>query len=87
MPARSARPSPVVDLNAGKYNYAVKIEMGGQSMNLKVSTAIEDAGKSWTAVDQMETPQGTAIDTATIEKASLLVQKRMREAGTGGGRY
>jgi len=44
--ASVSAPKPVVDLTAGKYNYAVKLEMGGQSMNLKVSTAIEDAGKS-----------------------------------------
>jgi Protein of unknown function (DUF3108) len=74
-------PKPVVDLTAGKYNYAVKLEMGGQSMNMKVSTAIEDAGKTWTAVDQMDTPQGSAIDTATIEKGSLLVQKRILKQG------
>ena len=43
--------------------------MGGQQMNLKVTTTIEDSGGSWTAADQMDTPQGTMTDTATIEKA------------------
>ncbi len=74
-------PKPVMDLKAGTYNYSVKIEMGGQAMNLKVSTAIQDAGSSWTAVDQTETPQGTATDSATIEKTSLLVQKRSLKQG------
>ena len=55
--------------------------MGGQAMTLKVSTAIQDAGSSWTAVDQTETPQGTATDSATIEKTSLLVQKRSLKQG------
>ncbi len=74
-------PKPVMDLKAATYNYSVKIEMGGQAMNLKVTTAIQDAGNSWTAVDQTETPQGTATDTATIEKTSLLVQKRNLKQG------
>ena len=74
-------PTPASDLKAGKYNYQVKLEMGGQSMNLKVSTSIADGGGSWTAIDQTETPQGTATDTATIQKTSLLVQKRSLKQG------
>ena len=76
-----AAPKPAIDLKAGKYNYQVKVEMGGQSMNLKVSTAIEDAGSSWTAIDQTETPQGTATDTASIQKTTLLLQKRSLKQG------
>jgi hypothetical protein len=74
-------PKPGCDLKAGKYKYQVKLEMGGQAMNLKISTAIEDGGGSWTAVDQTETPQGTATDTATIQKTSLLLQKRSLKQG------
>jgi dipeptidyl aminopeptidase/acylaminoacyl peptidase len=74
-------PKPACDLKAGKYNYQVKIEMGSQSMNLKVSTAIEDGGGSWTATDQTETPQGTATDTANLQKSSLLLQKRSLKQG------
>ena len=74
-------PKPVTDLTAATYNYTVKVEAGGQTMNLKVSTAIQDGGGAWTATDQMETPQGTATDTATLEKSSLLVQKRSLKQG------
>jgi 3D (Asp-Asp-Asp) domain-containing protein len=45
-------------------------------MNLKVSTVIADGGSSWTATDTMETPQGNAVDVATIEKSSLILQSR-----------
>ena len=79
--ANVGAPKPAIDLTAGKYKYQVKIEMGGQSMNLKVSTAIEDGGGSWTATDQTETPQGTATDSATIQKASLVLQKRSVKQG------
>jgi dipeptidyl aminopeptidase/acylaminoacyl peptidase len=74
-------PKPATDLQAGKYSYQVKIEAGGQTMNLKVSTAIEDGGNSWTATDQMDTPQGSMVDTATLEKTSLLLEKRSVKQG------
>lgn len=74
-------PKPAIDLAAGTYHYQVKIEMGGQEMNLKVSTAIEDVQGSWVATDRMESPQGAVTDTATLEKGSLLVRKRNIKQG------
>ncbi len=80
-PSAVDAPKPATDLAPAKYSYNVKLEMGGQSMNLKLSTSIQDAGDSWTAVDETETPQGTAIDTATIRKISLLLEKRSLKQG------
>jgi dipeptidyl aminopeptidase/acylaminoacyl peptidase len=74
-------PKPTSDLQPGTYSYQVTIEVGGQKINIKVSTAITDGGTSWTAVDTMETPQGTATDTASIAKSSLLVEKRSLKQG------
>jgi dipeptidyl aminopeptidase/acylaminoacyl peptidase len=74
-------PKPAMDLQAGTYNYQVKIEMSGQQMNLKISTAIQDGTGSWTATDQMDTPRGATTDTATIEKGSLLLLKRSVRQG------
>jgi dipeptidyl aminopeptidase/acylaminoacyl peptidase len=69
-------PKPAIDLQPGVYHYQVKIEVRGQQMNLKLSTTIQDSGASWTVIDQMETPGGTATDTATIEKTTLILRKR-----------
>jgi dienelactone hydrolase len=69
-------PKPAIDLQPGTYHYQVTIEMGAQKMSLKVSTAIQDGGSSWTAIDTMESPQGTATDTAIIEKSTLILRKR-----------
>ena len=80
-PETIGTPKPAMDLQTGTYNYQVKIEAGGQQMNLKVSTAIQDGAGSWTATDQMDTPQGSAIDTATLEKGSLLLLKRSVRQG------
>ena len=74
-------PKPAIDLQPGTYKYQVTIGMGAQKMNLKVSTAIQDGGASWTAIDTMETPGGTATDTATIEKGSLILRKRNVQQG------
>ena len=60
-------PKPAMDLHAGTYNYQVKLEAGGQQMNMKASTAIQDGANSWTATNQLDTPQGTATDTATLD--------------------
>jgi len=69
-------PKPAVDLQTGTYKYDVKLLLGGQTMSLKVSTVIEDGGSSWKATDTMETPQGPAVDVATIEKSSLILDSR-----------
>ncbi|MBV9182032.1 MAG: alpha/beta fold hydrolase, partial [Acidobacteria bacterium] len=74
-------PKPAMDLQPGTYNYQVKIEAGGQQMNLKTSTAIQAGAGSWTATDRMDTPQGPATDTATLEKGSLLLLKRSISQG------
>jgi dipeptidyl aminopeptidase/acylaminoacyl peptidase len=74
-------PKPAVDLQPGTFPYQVTIAMGEQKMSLKVSTSITDGGASWTAVNKMETPGGTATDTATIEKTTLILQKRNMTQG------
>jgi len=74
-------PKPAVDLQSGTYNYQVKLAAGGQEMNMKVTTAVQEGPGGWTATDQMDTPQGTATDTGTIEKGSLVVLKRTIKQG------
>src|SRR5207244_10976760 len=48
---------------------------------MKASTAIQDGASSWTATNQLDTPQGTATDTATLEKGSLVLLKRSVKQG------
>jgi dipeptidyl aminopeptidase/acylaminoacyl peptidase len=74
-------PKPAIDLHAATYHYQVRIEAGSQQMNLKVSTAIQDGGGFWTATDETETPQGIATDVATLEKTTLLLQRRSVKQG------
>lgn len=74
-------PKPATDLAVGTYRYQVTIQANGQEMKMKVSTAIANGGGTWTAVDQLDMPQGSATDTATLEKTTLIVQKRSVKQG------
>lgn len=76
-PASIGAPKPATDLQAGTDNYQMKIEAAsGQQMNLTVSTAIQDGSGSWTATNKLNTPQGTATDTVTLQKGSLVLLTR-----------
>jgi len=74
-------PKPVADLVPGTRHYDVTIAMAGQQMKVKITSTITDAGTAWTDTDVMETPQGNATDTATVEKTTLLLQKRSVKQG------
>ena len=74
-------PKAAIDLQPATWHYQVKVEMGAQQMSMKLATTIADAGDTWTATDTMETPQGTATDTATIAKSSLILRKRSVKQG------
>jgi hypothetical protein len=74
-------PKLAMDLQPGTYKYQAKIEAGGQQMSLTISTTIaEDAG-AWTATDVMETPNGTATETSTLEKGSLIERNLKAKQG------
>jgi hypothetical protein len=74
-------PKPAVDLQPGAYRYQVKLEAGGQVMNLKSSTTIQDTGAFWTAIGEMEMPGGSVTDTTTIEKSTLILHRRHLSRG------
>ena len=69
-------PAPASDLTAGSWSYAMKIAMGGQSMDLATNLSIVDGGTVWTVTERATTPMGEAVDTATLEKGSLRLLKR-----------
>jgi hypothetical protein len=74
-------PKPATGLKPGTYHYQAKIAMGPQEMALEFSTAIKEESGGWTATDTMQTPMGSAIDTATLEKTSLVLRKRSVKQG------
>jgi dipeptidyl aminopeptidase/acylaminoacyl peptidase len=74
-------PRPAVELKPGAYHYQVKIEVNGQQIALKVATTVQDAGNAVTVTETTETPQGTATDIATLDRTSLVLEKRSVKQG------
>jgi len=74
-------PRPALDPRPGIRRSQVKIEAGGQVMNLKGITTVLDSGAFWTAVTEMETPSGKVIDTVTLEKITLITRRRQLTQG------
>jgi dienelactone hydrolase len=68
-------PKPVMDLKPGTSKYQAKIAMGGQEIALSISLAVKEEGGGWSVAQTMETPQGTAVQTAKLEKGTLIVRK------------
>jgi dipeptidyl aminopeptidase/acylaminoacyl peptidase len=80
-PSTVGVPRVTADLRPGIYHYDAKLSMGDQKMALKISTTITDGGGAWTAVENMDTPMGAMLDSATLEKGSLTLTKRTVEQG------
>ncbi len=68
-------------LQAGVYKYQAKLAMGSQEMALKLATEIRDENGSWLATDTMETPMGAAVDTAVLDKDTLILRTRSLKQG------
>lgn len=68
-------PKPAMDLQAGEFKYKAMIEISGQQIPLNVSTSIKEDGGAWTATDTLDTPNGTIVQMASLEKGTLLVRK------------
>jgi dipeptidyl aminopeptidase/acylaminoacyl peptidase len=75
LPVPDAAPKP------GTYNYKASVAAGGQTIPLGISTEIRDENGAWTFVDTMKSPMGDAVDTAVVEKGTLLIRKRSVNQG------
>ncbi len=74
-------PKTVTDLQPGSSHYQAKIEMGQNSIQLKMATTVKDENGAWSVTDTMEMPMGEGADTAILEKGTLIVQKRSVKQG------
>jgi dipeptidyl aminopeptidase/acylaminoacyl peptidase len=80
-PSTVGVPKAAADLTPGTYRYHAKLSMGAQQMALQLSTTIADAGGAFTALENLDTPMGAMLDTTTIEKGALTLQKRSVHQG------
>ena len=74
-------PKPVADLQPGSYHYQAKLEMGGNTIPLKITTSVKEEDGAWTVTDTTETPMGPVSDVGILEKGSLIVEKRSIKQG------
>jgi hypothetical protein len=79
--AALAVPKVKTDLKPGTYRYDARLALGNRQMELRVSTAIQDGGSAWKAVEYTDGPLGATLETATIEKGSLRLRKRSVKRG------
>ncbi len=74
-------PKPAVDLAPGTSHYKANLEIGGQSIPLTVKSVIKEENGAWVVTETVGTPQGEILETATIEKGSLLPRHRALKQG------
>ncbi|MBO0858530.1 MAG: alpha/beta fold hydrolase [Chloracidobacterium sp.] len=70
-------PKPATDLRPGKSSYQGKIDAAGQAFPFKLTTEIKEDGGVWLATESANLPRGDVIDTAWVEKGSLILNKRI----------
>jgi hypothetical protein len=76
-------PQVAGELQPGKYKYKARIEVQGESVNMKMSTEIKAKGGQWLVTDQLGMLLMSIKDTAVLDKTTLVMLKRsMSEAGT-----
>lgn len=74
-------PKPAVDLKASKLNYQGRVEVGGQTIPISVTTEIKEENGAWVANETAKMPQGEVSDTSVIQKGSLVLTKRSIKQG------
>jgi dipeptidyl aminopeptidase/acylaminoacyl peptidase len=79
--AAAASPRPAVPIALGLFSYKAVIAVGGQSMNLDVTTEIKDDAEGIVCVDSATTPAGNVVDRGTLDKATLVLRKRSTSQG------
>jgi dienelactone hydrolase len=74
-------PKIAFPLVAGKSTYTGKIEAGGQMIPMSTTQTIEDRGGSWVITGTATLPMGDATDVTTLDKTTLVAQKRSVKQG------
>jgi len=74
-------PKVAAALTAGTYNYAAKINMGQQQIDLTVSTDIKESDAGWTITDTVTMPMGEVTETGVLDKSTLTAVKRTAKQG------
>jgi dipeptidyl aminopeptidase/acylaminoacyl peptidase len=72
---------PEAPLREGADHYDARIEMGGQTIRISLTSTVRDEGELWSVTDVMSSPMGEARETAWMEKPQLALVRRTIEQG------
>ena len=74
-------PKVATPLTPGTNRYLAKLQMGSQTMNLEINSEVKSGDAGWIITDTTKTPMGEMTDTATLDKDSLVLLKRLVKQG------
>jgi dipeptidyl aminopeptidase/acylaminoacyl peptidase len=77
----STGPKPAAALTPGTATYKGRIEAGGQTIPIDMTSTVADQNGSWVIIETSTMPMGTMTDEATIDKGTLLLRKRVIHQG------
>ncbi len=77
----SSGPKPVVELTPGTSTYKARLEVGGQTMPVDLTRTVKEVNGAWVVSETTQMPMGTINDSATIDKRTLLLRKRVVHQG------
>jgi len=68
-------------MQPGSWKFKANLAMGGQKIALDETTTVQEENGAWTVIDAVNTPMGQMVDTATLDKTTLVVRKRSVKQG------
>jgi dipeptidyl aminopeptidase/acylaminoacyl peptidase len=77
----STAPKPAVDLAPATTTYKARLEAGGQTIPMDISSTVKDQSGTWVVTETTVMPMGTVTDETTLDKGTLLVRKRTIHQG------
>lgn len=80
-PAQVTAPVPATDLKPVVRKYRAQLNMGAESLSLAITSEVKDQDGCWAAIQTLETPMGTAIDTVVLTKQTLLATEQTLRQG------
>jgi len=74
-------PKPTSELTPGTATYKGRLEAGGQTMPMDITRTTKEENGAWVVSETSQMPMGAISDSATIDKATLLLRKRVIHQG------
>ncbi|MBX7223028.1 MAG: S9 family peptidase [Blastocatellia bacterium] len=70
-------PTPATDLKPQTVAYKAEINFGSQKINLDIQIDVKEENGQWLVTETAKTPMGDTVDSAKLEKGSLIQLKRV----------